>query len=337
MRTSHPFSMYDSILDQPKAIKEVINRNSDVINRLQKAIESAQRIFLVGTGTSYHAAWSSVFILRNKYPNEYFRAVQAIDFALYESDTKPTDLVIIFSHRGTKQYSLQSLERAKKNGSNTVLITGRNTSNFAAHLTIETAEQEESSAHTISYTTSVAIATAVADHKPEKLADLVAYGLKEERDIKKLAKQVKDARKIWIVGAGPSEVLAHETGLKIKETSYLQTEGVGTEELLHGPFQASQSDDLFIVVAPKGKAQSRTKQLLPAIHDIGAKSIVLSDETDNQTTLLAPSTNEELIPFSCLPFLQLLTYFVALDCGTNPDNFRLEDPRFEKAFKRNTM
>src|SRR3712207_8664690 len=47
-------------------------------------------------------------------------------------------------------------------------------------------------------------------------------------------------RRIWLVGGGPSAVTAEEVALKIKETSYLQAEGMSTETMLHGPFQRSE-------------------------------------------------------------------------------------------------
>jgi len=39
-------------------------------------------------------------------------------------------------------------------------------------------------------------------------------------------------RRIWFVGGGPGAVTAREAALKVKETSYLQAEGMSTEEML---------------------------------------------------------------------------------------------------------
>ncbi len=334
MRNQHPFYMYDSIHKQPEALQQKFINNK----HLSKLIDKAQNIFLVGTGTSYHAAWSSQFILRAAYPKKQIQAISAIDFALYEPDTKPDDLVILFSHRGTKQHSIKSLERAKKNGSKTALITGiQKSANSLADVVAQTVDQEMSSAHTISYMASIGVIAKSAGHSTNDLAYLVSKGLESETKIKELVKKVNNFRKAWIVGAGPAEVLAHEIALKIKETSYLDTEGVGTEELLHGPFQAAHEDDLFIIIAPQGKSQDRTYGLLPAINDIGAEKIVIGDNDSLGNDVVVPTAKEEFVPFNCLPPLQLLTYYLAIERGTNPDSFRLDNKKFKAAFERNLM
>jgi DNA-binding MurR/RpiR family transcriptional regulator len=72
----------------------------------------------------------------------------------------PNDIFVVFSHRGTKTFSIQSLGVAKKSGATTVLVTGLGspnnlTSTTAATTTapdmgIETCAQENCGAFTIS-------------------------------------------------------------------------------------------------------------------------------------------------------------------------------------------
>ena len=45
-----------------------------------------------------------------------------------------------------------------------------------------------------------------------------------------------------------------------------------------------------------------------------------------------PALPEPLTALSCLIPLQLFAYHLALARGTNPDVFRLDDPRFSRAF-----
>lgn len=320
--------MYDAIRAQPSAFTDAVNNNQEQIEKLKKLFSAANKVFLVGTGTSYHAAWTSNFILKPKYTDKIILSCTAFDFALYNQNIQPEDVVVIFSHRGTKKYSLQSLEKAKAAGAKSVLVTGMGGGRQdIADIVIETVEQEKSSAHTVSYVTAVAIIAGVAEVSIDDLSSTLHQGLLQEDVMKKEVDKLNNARKIWIVGGGPNEVVAKEVALKIKETSYAMTEGVGVEELFHGPFQSADPDDAFILLAPDGEAKGRVMELIPAIQEIGS-SFLLIDGGDFKQVL-----KEEYTPLQCLLPLQLLTYYLAIAKGTNPDSFRLNDPRFARAEK----
>lgn len=315
--------MYGAIVAQPSAFLDVATSNMAAVRASKQLLEDSKRVFLVGTGTSYHAAWAAQYVLRSTIKNKRVSALPSIDFALYGEEINNEDLVIVFSHRGTKQYSLQSLERSKQAGAKTILITGRNKNidTGIADIVIQTVEQEKSSAHTISYTAALAVIVALIGGPVKSLATTLTDSIEQEQDMKKEAARAKSARKIWIVGSGPSEVTAKEAALKIKETSYMQAEGLDTEELIHGPFQSAEAEDFFILIAPKGKAQDRTLQLVKAIQVIGADYLAIGGPG---------GVLEEYTTISCIVPLQLLTYHLALVKGTNPDNFRLDDSRFAK-------
>jgi glucosamine--fructose-6-phosphate aminotransferase (isomerizing) len=325
--------MYDAILAQPEAFVSVVADNSQQIKTAQQLINASQRIFLVGTGTSYHAAWAAEYIFKNSVKNKRVSSFTAINFALYGEELSNNDVVMIFSHRGTKKYSLQSLEKAQQASAKTILITGKQKHIEAniADVVIQTVEQEESSAHTIGYTSALAIIVGLVNGPLTDLAKILDQSLELEDSIHSQADGAKDCRKIWSVGGGPSEVTAKEVALKIKETSYTQAEGVGNEELMHGPFQSAEPEDFFILIAPNGKTQRRTLELVEAIKAIGANYLIISDAEFDQMTITVPVTAEEYTTISCILPLQLFSYYLALDKDTNPDNFRLEDPRFAKA------
>jgi glucosamine--fructose-6-phosphate aminotransferase (isomerizing) len=131
-------------------------------------------------------------------------------------------------------------------------------------------------------------------------------------------------------------VTATETALKIRETSYLQAEGMPTETMLHGPFQCVEADDLFVLIAPSGAAMERTLEVAELIEEIGAAYLIFGDDTtgalpSNASILEVPDVPEPFSALSCLVPLQLFAYHLALARGTNPDTFRVDDPRFARA------
>jgi glutamine---fructose-6-phosphate transaminase (isomerizing) len=278
--------------------------------------------------------------------------MHSFDFALYGPDLGAKDCVIVVSHRGGKCYSLEAIKHAREAGCFTVLITGEGTPSTMQHadVTIKTTEQEKSSAHTISYIGAIAALSCLAEalgrqhHAPtflqEEFPTLLRTCLEADAQMAVLAHAHLKHRRIWIIGGGPSGITAQEIALKIKETSYLQAEGMPIEVLLHGPFQCVEPDDLFILIAPVGPAQARVLELAAMIKAVGAPFIVVSDGTASSVQQDAvgmcnvPSVPEAFTALTCLIPLQLLSYHLALARGTNPDGFRLEDPRFAQAMKQ---
>jgi glucosamine--fructose-6-phosphate aminotransferase (isomerizing) len=143
-------------------------------------------------------------------------------------------------------------------------------------------------------------------------------------------------RRIWLLGGGPGGVTATETALKIKETSYLQAEGMPTETMLHGPFQCVDADDVFVLIAPSGAASERTLEVAELVEEVGASYVIVGDDTTEARpgaagVLRVPEVPEPFSALSCLVPLQLFSYHLALARGTNPDGFRADDPRFARA------
>lgn len=354
-RTGHPYYMYEAVQAQPATFAEVVGRIRPQAAQLAAQLTACQRLFIAGIGTSFHAAQVGQFLMRH-----YGQAAQAIhsfDFTLYGPDLSPADGVIVLSHRGGKRYSLEALKRANEAGCFTLLITGEGQPESAryATATLNTTPQEKSSAHTLSFTGTVAALACLTEgmaNRQYNKASLYPASflqtdfpatlqkcLQTEDQIAQFVAGQPQPRRIWLAGGGPSAITAHEIALKIKETSYLQAEGMPTETLLHGPFQCVEASDLFILIAPSGPAQSRTLEMAAMIKEIGASCLLVSDGSASlpagSVTALCevPPVPEPFTALTCLLPLQLFTYHLALKQGTNPDGFRLEDPRFARAGK----
>ena len=350
-RTEHPFHMYEAIRAQPEAFARVVERNEAAAEEFAYEAASCERLFLIGIGTSNHAARIGEHLVRVYGGGLDVRAMHSFDFGLYGPDLRPGDRVVAVSHRGSKRYTAASLARARESGCHTALITGEGGSGAgSADITFTTVAQEKSSAHTVSYAGSVAgmalLAGRFGRHRtgsetvPEGLLreDVPAAlrsALDTEEGAKALAREHVGRRRIWLLGGGPSAVTAEETALKIKETSYLQAEGMSSETMMHGPFQCVEAEDLFVLVAPSGAARGRTLEVVELAGEVGAPCVVVSDaelELPRGTaSLTVPPVPEPFSALTCLVPLQLFAYHLALVQGTNPDSFRAEDPRFARA------
>ena len=79
-----------------------------------------KKIFFVGIGSSYWIARFAEFLWREHRTNNNnatcteILSVQSFDFVKSKYVISDNDIVVVFSHRGTKTFSMQALEIAKK-------------------------------------------------------------------------------------------------------------------------------------------------------------------------------------------------------------------------------
>ena len=358
--TQHPFNMYRHIMDQPDAVRSVVSGNRAHIDEVASRISDCERVFLVGIGTSYHAAQVVEHFMREYGGGIQAYPVHSFDFALYGPTMSERDCVVIISHKGTKAYSVRALEKATEAGAQSVLITGlglEGKPDNADHV-IETVPLEQSSTYTISYTGALAamglLAERIGFHRTgessvsqlffeQELPAAIEAGTRFDDEMKTWAEQWIDRRRIWLTGGGPSAVNAAEVALKIKEAAYLQAEGIHVEQFLHGALQNTEPDDVFVLIAPAGAAQSRVFQFAEAVREIGAPYLVVSDGTAGEiignafAAIDVPAVPEPFTALTSLVPLQLLSYHLALTAGTHPDTFRLDDERFARAFQKASL
>ena len=349
--TTHPFEMYTAIHSQPKEVARLASAEAETIATLAQTIRDCRSVTIVGIGSSLHAAQIGTAVWREVLPHIPVRAIHSFDFvtdSMVRGELTPRDCVIALTHRGTKNYTLQALAIARESKVPTCIITGEEresaASNADTHLS--TVPQERSSAHTVSLIGSLAAlvvaieqVTGISGQRlSSAILNVIEGAIAQEGAIQRLAARLSpNTRHIWLVGAGTDVVIARETALKIKETSYIPAEGMSVEEMLHGPFQCAEPQDLFILLDTQGTGSERIGTLREMAHTVGATVLSISNqqtsadgESEGAITV-PPSDSPALRAVGALVALQLYTYFVAITRGANPDNFRLDDPRFKKA------
>lgn len=354
VRHKHPYHMYEEITAQPEAVARslllVARHGAEAISLLARA----RRVLLTGCGTSFHAARAGAWFLQSLSRGTVeARAVQAYELATYLSGLRPDDLIVAVSHSGTTTMTLRALERAHDCGAETVLITGfpESEGGRLARQVMPTGYAEEKSwAHTASYTAALATLAALAQGlaEPEErltldaLPEVVADALQLEEMAHRiaastiLAERYREPTPIWLVGGGPNAITASEGVLKILETSYAQACSFELEEVLHGPLAALTPETLLIIVAPPGKSTQRAAELARAVRQIGVIPIVLlghdnADAFEDAHRLVLPSVPEALSPIPAVVPLQLVSYFLAVGKGVNPDLIHRDDERHRAA------
>ena len=302
-RTNHPYHMYEAIMAQPEAFARTVERNEAAVEQFASDAAKRNRLFLVGIGTSLHAAKVGEYLFGAYGGDVDVRAVNSFEFALYGPSLRPDDCVVAISHRGSKQHTAEGLARARRTGCLTALITGEGgATDDMADATFRTVAQEKSAGFTVSYTTAISVlailAIRVGTHRAgesasaddllrDKIPAAIGAALESEDEVERLAREHSGHRRIWLAGGGPSAATAEEVALKIKETSYLQAEGMSTEAMLHGPFSCTEAEDLFVLIAPEGAAQERIRDLASLVEGLGATLLSVQRWDAYHTTIRA--------------------------------------------------
>ena len=353
-RAGHPYFMYESIFAQPGAIRLVVRNNRATVEMAASRLREMERVLLLGIGTSWHAALVGEILFQQLGGLGYrARALHSFEFRNYWRDPGTNTGVVVVSHRGTKRFSLEALQKAKAGGGVGVAITGKGSGEgmaLADH-TLTTVEQERSAAHTVSYTTAlallVALAGAIGGHEAatrelEGIPDQIALLLGQE-SWEELAAKFKDRRRYYFVGGGPNAATAYEAALKMSECNYTQAQGFQVEQFLHGPWAALEPEDLVTLIAPPGPSYERCLTVARVAREIGAPVLALVEEGEKEIAALSeyviewPSVSEWLTPILAVVPLQLFAYFLAVHRGINPDTVRRDHPPYARAHAAFTL
>jgi glucosamine--fructose-6-phosphate aminotransferase (isomerizing) len=345
-RTAHPYYLYDAIQAQPALIEKMLARRTS-IERVADAIAEKERITFVGIGTSLHAAQIAESWMREFTSGKFLgRGEQSFELVHHPIAFTQKDAVVIITHTGTTTFSIEALRAARAAGALTIAITGEMSGEGVrgADFQIETCEQEISFAYTKSYTTALAaiallilriaerrkiLASAGLRATLERVPNLMRQALTLEPQVREFAKRAAPLERMWLFGSGAGWPTAREAALKIKESCYLAAEGFETEEILHGPFSEVDSRGSIVGLLSGKSSDDRARMILRAGGELKMLRAAIVTPSANhdisaEHTLLVPESEEWLAAFLHLVPLQLLTYFIALERGTNPDTGRQE-------------
>ncbi len=357
VRPGHPYYMYDEMFAQPEATAQLLKVDHEQREELARLLASKTRLFLTGCGTALHAALAGEYLLR-QFTNgrRGTRAFQAFELTEYGPTMDSNTALLVLSHSGTASASIRAVEKGKREHAFCLTITAYPASPaaMAADATLLTHyPQQQAAVYTVSYTLMVALladlAQRMARHLPDqgpeaeaaaeldRLPELLRSALALEDQVKELARRYRERQRFWFLGGGPNMVTAYEAALKMMEANYTASTGMQIEEFIHGPISSLAASDVVVIIAPPGPSHSRALDILQAARIIGAETIALAEPDDqpinNTATHVIPLPHcaEALSPLPAIVPLQLLTYYIALEHGVNPDLIHRHDERYAKA------
>lgn len=165
-------------------------------------------------------------------------------------------------------------------------------------------------------------------HELRHLPSAIQAVLKLEPTIAKLAEHFADKHNALFLGRGLHYPIAMEGALKLKEISYIHAEAYAAGELKHGPLALVDKDMPVVSVAPNDSLLEKLKSNLQEVRARGGELYVFADaETRFQSgdgihVMQMPEHAGYLSPILHTIPLQLLSYYVALQKGTDVDKPR---------------
>ncbi|HWC85411.1 MAG TPA: hypothetical protein VG388_02660 [Solirubrobacteraceae bacterium] len=267
---------------------------------------AGRRTFVVGTGTSWHAANQGAYFLRLAGVEAW--PLQAADSAVWGPRPASGDALVVLTHRGTKRYTSQVLARAREDGVATVVIGGEN----APGVDVETVAQEAAGTFTASHLGALARMAQLAGTLGAELAGLEA--VPEAVGVALAATRTVDVpdRGLDFVGAGPNAWTAAEGALKVREAAHVFAAGWSVEQLMHGPSWALGPRDALVSLDGGGPGSERLEELAGAIEARGARV----------HRFAAPEPGEALSLFPLTVAVQRIALDFSRQLGTDPDDVR---------------
>ena len=152
--------------------------------------------------------------------------------------------------------------------------------------------------------------------------------LQLDRDIQRMSEAFIQKQHALFLGRGVHYPIAMEGALKLKEISYIHAEAYPAGELKHGPLALVDADMPVVAVAPNDDLLEKLKSNLEEVRSRGGELYVFADNVDGFRdeqcvhVLPMPHCPESLKPVLYTVALQLLSYHVALQKGTDVDKPR---------------
>ena len=135
---------------------------------------------------------------------------------------------------------------------------------------------------------------------------------------------MKDQQSAFYIGRGLDAAVALEAALKLKEISYVQTEGFAAGELKHGTISLIEEGTPVFALLTQKKTAGLLRGEVAQVAARGANTVVFASESLAQDgdAFVLPEVNELLMPILAVIPAQLVAYYATLDRGLDVDRPR---------------
>lgn len=329
--------MLKEIYDQPKIIRNIAENYQDQILNLSEIIKNAHGTFLIGAGTAYYAALAGSYLF-SKIAGLHVNTAVASEFNYLEDFLTNKSMIIALTQSGETIDVVEPLQRAKLKGSKIGTIVnslGSTIYRMSDEKILLGAGPEKAVASTKAYTAKLAVLLMLSYTLAGKVEEAKKELIKTSKEIEaqlsvdkldeiyKLVELLHNVEHIYVIGRGASFPTSLEAALKIKEVSYIHTEGLAGGELKHGTLALIEKGTPCIVFAPKDETY---EAIISNATEIKARGGFIIGISPNKSRVFdhwieVKDTGTASIISQIIP-IQLLSYYLALKKRYDPDKPR---------------
>lgn len=347
---TYPYYMLKEIDEQPTVMRKLIQAYTDesgqvvVDPAIIKAVQEADRIYILAAGTSYHAGFASKRMLEELTDTPVELGISSEwGYGMPLLSKKP--LFIFISQSGETADSRQVLVKANEMGIPSLTVTnvpGSTLSREADMTMLLHAGPEIAVASTKAYTAQIAalafLAKSVGEangnekakafdlvHELSIVAQSIESTLSEKEVIdEKVRGLLETTRNAFYIGRGQDYYVSMEASLKLKEISYIQCEGFAAGELKHGTIALIEEGTPVIALLSDPVLASHTRGNIQEVAARGAHVLTIAEENVAKETddLVLTAVHPYLSPISMVVPTQLIAYFATLHRGLDVDKPR---------------
>lgn len=348
--------MLKEIFDQPTVFEDAIRGRLNLgegtahlggLNMTDEEMRNINRIILIACGTASYAARIGKFAFERLagIPTE---VDVASEFRYRDPIIDENTLVFGISQSGETADTLAALREAKRKGAyvrGIVNVVGSTIARETDGGTYIHAGPELAVASTKAYTNMVAILLlyalqfgrlkritfATGQRLARALLDIPAKMHKifeQSEAIKQIALKYKDNDNFFFLGRGINYPVALEGSLKLKEISYIHSEGYPGGEMKHGPIALLSPEFPVVALMTKNQLYDKMRSNIEEVKARKAKIIIIATEGDEKAkeltndVIYVPDTMELLEPLLNAIPLQLFAYHIAVALGRDVDRPR---------------
>jgi len=352
----YPHFMLKEIMEQPDSLKDsqrgrlILEEGMAKLGGLESVKEKLRdikRLIIVACGTAYHAGLVGEYMLE-EYAGIPVEVEVASEFRYKKPVLNKDTAVLAISQSGETADTLAAIKEAKEKGILTLGIVNSVGSTVARETdagVYNHAGPEIGVASTRAFTSQLevlALWTLLLGRQREmslvmgqriakeisKIPDLVKEVLKEAPNIEKLAKKYKDYNNFLFLGRKYNFPIALEGALKLKEISYIHSEGYSAGEMKHGPIALINENFPTIAICPEDSVYDKMISNIEEIKARKGKVIALTTKGNEKIKELVddviyiPKTLEMLTPILSVIPLQLFAYYAGVLRGCDVDKPR---------------
>jgi glucosamine--fructose-6-phosphate aminotransferase (isomerizing) len=349
--------MLKEIHEQPTSLKAVIAGRLDEIKGqvnlkevtlTEEQVQNIKRIIIIACGTSYHAGMMGRYVLEELTDLPVSIEIGS-EFRYSHSRLDESTLIIAISQSGETADTMAAVKDAMRNGAHVIAITnvvGSTISREASDTIYMLSGPEIGVAATKTFTAQVVVMYLLAimlgrarQNISARKASKIIRALKSlpqkaqlvldmDEQIAEMSGLFNHSNSFFLVGRHLNYPVALEGALKIKEISYVISEGYAAGELKHGPLALLTTKVPVIAIATGSELYDKVVSNIREIKARDATVIAIASESNKSIDQVAdlvlrvPDACEYISPIMSSIVLQLFAYYAALARGCPIDKPR---------------